>query len=111
MESDCWRNKVFLHGSSEEYRNQSKLQLINFEKCAGFSNDQIKMMISFLQHVTEHHDYALQVLISELIELLSVNIFTISKEEPRRGIMLDGGNSYHGRICLTFKASGKVSYR
>ena len=39
---------VFLHGSCEEYPYQSKLQLINFEKFAEFSNVQIKMMLSFL---------------------------------------------------------------
>ena len=36
---------------------QSKLQLINFDKFAEFSNDQIKIMISFLQRITEDHDY------------------------------------------------------
>ena len=35
------------------------------------------MMISFLQRFTEDHDYALHVLLPELIELLLVNIFTI----------------------------------
>ena len=30
--SDWWCHKVFFHGSCEEYTNQSKLQLINFEK-------------------------------------------------------------------------------
>ena len=39
---DCWCHKVFLHELCEEYSNQSKLQLINFDKFAGFSNDQIK---------------------------------------------------------------------
>ena len=42
---DSWRHKIFFYGSFEEYPNQSKLQLINFDKFAGFSNDQIKMMI------------------------------------------------------------------
>ena len=50
-------HKVFLHGSCEEYPNQSKLQLINFDKFAGFSIDQIKMIISCLQSITEDHDY------------------------------------------------------
>ena len=72
----------------EEYPNQSMLQLINFDKFAGFSIDQIKMMISFLQPITEDHDYALQVLLPELMVLLLVNIFTISKEEARQ-YMLD----------------------
>ena len=74
---DCWRHKVFLYGSCEEYPNQSKLQLINFDKFAGFSNNQIKIMISFLERITEDHDYALQVLLPELIELLLINIFTL----------------------------------
>ena len=56
---DCWRHKVFLYGSCEEYPNQSNLQLISFDKFAGFSNDQIKTMISFLQRITEDHNYAL----------------------------------------------------
>ena len=77
---DCWRHKVFLYGSCEEYPNQSKLQLINFDKFAGFSNNQIKMMISFLQRITQDHDYVLQVLLPELMVLLLVNKFTISKE-------------------------------
>ena len=38
----CWRHEVFLHRSREEYPNQSKLQLINFDKFAGFSNDKKK---------------------------------------------------------------------
>ena len=58
------------NGSREEYPNQSKLQLINFEKDATFSKDQIKMMISFLKRITETHDYALPALLPELIELL-----------------------------------------
>ena len=96
---DCWRHKVFLYGSCEEYPNQSKRQLINFDKFAGFSNNQIKMMISLLQRITEDHDYALQVLLPEFIELLLINIFTISQEEARH-YRLDGGNSYNGRIFL-----------
>ena len=35
------------------------------------------MMIPFLQRFTEDHDYALRVLLTELIELLLVNILTI----------------------------------
>ena len=38
-------------------------------------------MISFLQRSTGDHDYALQVLLPELIELLLINIFPISKEK------------------------------
>ena len=49
------------------------------------------MMISFLQPITEDHDYALQVHLSELIELLLVNVFTISKEQDQQ-YALDGGN-------------------
>ena len=37
-------------------------------------------MISFLQRITEDHDYVLQVLLPELMVLLLVNKFTISKE-------------------------------
>ena len=106
---DCWRHKVFLYGSCEEYPNQSKLQLINFDKFAGFSNNQIKMMISFLQRITEDHDYALQVLLLELMVLLLVNKFTISKEEARQ-YMLDGGIPFMEESCLTLKESGKVRY-
>ena len=51
--------------------------------------------------ITEGHNYALQVLLLKLIELLIVNIFTISKEEARQ-YMLDGGNSYDGRILSDF---------
>ena len=58
-------------------------------------------MISFLQRITEDHDYASQVLLLELIELLLINISTISKEEARQ-YMLDGGNSYDGRILSDF---------
>ena len=68
--------KYFFHGSCKEYTNQSKLLLINFEKFAGFSDDHM-MMISFLQRITEDHDYAFLVLFSELIEFLLVNVFTI----------------------------------
>ena len=92
---DCWRHKVFLQGSCEKYLNhQSKLQLSNFDKFAGFSNNQIKIIISFLQHITEDQDY-------ELIELL-INIFTIPNEEARQ-YMLDGGNSYDGGILSDFQ--------
>ena len=100
------RHKVFLYGSCEEYPNQSKLQLSNFDKFAGFSNNQIKIMISFLQRITEDQDYALQVLLPELIELLLINIFTLSlnifKEEARQ-YMIDGSNSYDGRILSDFQ--------
>ena len=44
---DCWRHKVFLYGSCEEYPNQSKLQLSNFDKFAGFSSNQIKIIKDF----------------------------------------------------------------
>ena len=91
-----------MYGSCEKYSNQSKLQLINFHKFSGFSNNKIKIMISFLQCITEDHDYALLVLLPELIELLLINIFTISKEEARQ-YMLDGGNSYDGRILSNFQ--------
>ena len=56
--------------------------------------------------ITEGHNYALQVLLLKLIELLIVNIFTISKEEARH-YMLDGGNSYHGKILSDFKSVWK----
>ena len=105
---DCWRHKVFLYGSCEEYPNQSKLQLINFDKFAGFSNNKIKMMISFLQRITEDHDYVLQVLLPELMVLLLVNKFTISKEAAWQ-YMLDGGNSYDGRIWSDFQRVWKGS--
>ena len=76
---DFWRHKVFLYESCEKYPNQSKLQLINFHKFSGFSNNQIKIIISFLQCIAEDHDYVLLVLLPELIELLLINIFTVSK--------------------------------
>ena len=60
-------------------------------------------MISFLQSITEEDpDYALQVLLPEFIELLLINIFTISKEEARQ-YMLDGSNSCDGRILPDFQ--------
>lgn len=57
--SDCWCLKIFLHKSWEEYANPAKLQLINFDKFAGFSNDQTKMMVYFVQRVTGDRDYPL----------------------------------------------------
>ena len=63
----------------------------------------MKIMISFLQSITEEEpDYALRVLLPELIELLLINTFTISKEEARQ-YMLDGGNSCDGRILPDFQ--------
>ena len=59
-------------------------------------------MISFLQRITEDQDYASQVLVPELIELLLINIFTIYKEEARQ-YMLDGSNSYDGRTLSDFQ--------
>ena len=38
-------------------------------------------MVFFLERITENHDYALDVLLPEIIELLLVNIFTISKNK------------------------------
>ena len=64
------------------------------------------MMISFLQPITEDHDYALQVHLSELIELLLVNVFTISKEQDQQYV-LDGGNQYDGRILSEFQSVWK----
>ena len=55
-------------------------------------------MIFFLQRINKDHDHALQVLLPGIIELLLVNMFTISKEEARHDKMVDGANSYHGRI-------------
>ena len=77
---DCWRHKVCLYGSCEEYLNQSKLQLINFDKFAEFSNNQIKIMISFLQRIVEDRDYALQVLLAKLLLLLLLLLFLYKKK-------------------------------
>ena len=45
-------------------------------------------MVSFVQRVTEDHDYPLQLLLSEFIELLLVNTFTVSKEESRQYMIM-----------------------
>ena len=63
-------------------------------------------MIYFLQPITEDHDYALQVHLPELIELLLVNVFTISKEQDQQYV-LDGGNQYDGRILSEFQSVWK----
>ena len=55
--------KYFFTGHMKNVFNQSKVLLINFDK----------------QRVTEDHDYALLVLFTEFIELLLVNVFTITR--------------------------------
>ena len=75
---NCWRHKVFVNGSCNEFPNETKDHLSSFKNFAGFSNHQINLMIRHLNSLTKNHLYAIQVLLPELIELLIKNVFNIS---------------------------------
>ena len=75
-----------------------KLQLINFDKFAGFSNGQIKM-ISFLQRITKDI-----IMCYKSFFLSSLNYY---RKEEARQYMLDDGNSYHERILCDFQSVWK----
>ena len=53
----------------------------NFDKFGGFKNNQIKTIIFMLRTVTEDLDYALEVLLLEVIFLVIKDFFSISSEE------------------------------
>ena len=53
----------------------------NFDKFGGFKNNQIKTIIFMLRTVTEDLDYALEVLLLEVIFLVIKDLFSISSEE------------------------------
>ena len=58
---------MFQNGSCKEHPDQLKLQLINFDKFAQFSNDQIKMIISCLWRITEDRDYVYKFIFLSLL--------------------------------------------
>ena len=70
----------------------------NFDKLEGFTNNQIKTIILMLRAVTEDLDYALEVLLPEVIKdlLIVKDLLSISSEETKQ-YMLDGGIAYDRR--------------
>ena len=65
----------------------------NFDKFGGFTNNQIKTVILMLPTVTEDLDYALEVLLPEVIFFSLKDLLGISSEEAKQ-YMLDGGIAY-----------------
>ena len=56
----------------------------NFDKFGGFTNNQIKTIIFMLRTVTEYIDYALAVLLPEVIFFFVKDLFGISSEETKQ---------------------------
>ena len=73
----------------------------NFDKFGGFTNNQIKTIIFMLRTVTEYIDYALEVLLPEVIFFFVKDLFGISSEETKQ-YMLDGRIGYDRRTVSTF---------
>ena len=55
----------------------------NFDKFGGFTNSQIKIMIFMLRTVTVDLDYALEVLLPEVIFLIIKNLFHMKKPDSK----------------------------
>ena len=68
----------------------------NFNKFGGFKNNQIKTIIFMLRTVTEDLDYALEMLLLEVIFLVIKDLFSISSEETKQ-YMMEGGIAYDRR--------------
>ena len=68
----------------------------NFDKFGGFKNNQIKTIIFMLRTVTEDLDYALEVLLLEVIFLVIKDLFSISSEETKQ-YMMEAGIAYDRR--------------
>ena len=75
---------------------------MNFDKFGGFTNNQIKTIIFMLRTVTEDLDYALEVLLPEVIFFIIKDLFGISSKENKQ-YMFDGGIAYDRRIVSTFR--------
>ena len=77
----------------------------NFDKFGGFTNNQVKPIIFMLRTVTEDLDYALEVLLPEVIFFIIKDLFGISSKESKQ-YMLDGGIAYDRRTVSTFRGEG-----
>ena len=77
----------------------------NFDKFGGFTNNQIKTIIFMLRTVTEDLDYALEVLLPEVIFFIIKDLFGISSKESKQ-YMLDGRIAYDRRTVSTFRGAG-----
>ena len=64
---DCWRDIVYKICACEKFPNETREYMKNFDKFGGFTNNQIKTIIFMLRTVTEDLDYALEVLLPEVI--------------------------------------------
>lgn len=69
----------------------------NFDKFGGFTDNQIKNTIFMVYNLTENLDYALEVLLAEVIFLVIQGIFSISSEETKQymstGRIADDGST------------------
>ena len=72
----------------------------NFNKFGGFKNNQIKTIIFMLRTVTEDLDYALEMLLLEVIFLVIKDLFSISSKETKQ-YMMEGGIAYDRRTGRT----------
>ena len=77
----------------------------NFDKFGGFTNNQIKTIIFMLRTVTEDLDYALEVLLPEVIFFIIKDLFGISSKQNKQ-YMLYGGIAYDRRTLTTFRGEG-----
>ena len=106
---DCWRDKIYKNGSSELFPDRTREYLQNFDKFGGFSNNQIKFIISLLRDITDDLDYALEVLLPEVIYLIIKDMFELSSEETEL-YMVDGGIDYGRRTVRSFRNEGRYIY-
>ena len=102
---DCWRDIVYKKGACEKFPNKTREYMKNFDKFGGFTNNQIKTIIFMLRTVTEDLDYALEVLLPEVIFFIIKDLFGISSKESKQ-YMLDGGIAYDRRTVSTFRGEG-----
>ena len=98
---DCW-DIVYKKGACEKFPNKTREYMKNFDKFGGFTNNQIKTIIFMLRTVTEDLDYALEVLLPEVIFFIIKDLFDISTEKNKK-YMLDGGTAHDRRTVSPFR--------
>ena len=101
----CWRDIIYKKGACEKFLNKTRECMKNFDKFGGFTNNHIENYIFMLRTVTEDLDYALEVLLPEVIFFIIKDLFGISSEENKQ-YMLDGGIAYDRRTVSTFRGEG-----
>ena len=84
----CWRDIIYKKGACEKFLNKTRECMKNFDKFGGFTNNQIENYIFMLRTVTEDLDYALEVLLPEVIFFIVKDLFRISSEETKQYMLM-----------------------